>query len=202
MSKGYAAVEDVATYMDMTFSAAQELIADVAIGTVEAWIDHNSRHAWLEEGPIVEETFLTTRSNLVRVAKPPVKTFDALSVTWWPGGEQSPLTTATQGYYVRSLRDGVLWLPWANSAYSLSVTYTPNDDDVPDEVALATLVLVASMLRMAPSFNDGVDPTTVQRYVVGGELTVEFRKNLLLSNSAMVQALSYMSSWVKDYVVV
>lgn len=202
MSKGYTDTATLATYMDMEFSASQELIADVAIGTAEAWIDHNSRHAWLEEGPIVEETFLTTRTNLVHVTKPPVKSFDAVTVTWWPGGETTPLPAETFGYYVRSLRDGTLWVPWVNQAYSMSTTYTPNDDDVPDEVGLATLVLAASILRMAPSFNDGVDPTVVQRYVVGGELTVEFRKNLLLSNSAMMQALSYMSNWVKDYVIV
>lgn len=204
MSKGYTTTDDLAIYMGASFTTAQEMIAGLAIGAAETWIDNATRHAWLETGPITEALGLS-RQSTVQVSKPPVKTFDAVSISWSPG-VSVPVQTLdpTCGqYYVRSMRDGVLWLPYGAGAYGIGVTYTPNDDDVPNEVTLAALVLASSNLRMMPAFNDDADPTVIQRYMVGGELEVEFRKNLTSGAGASIQqALTYLDTWVKGYTVV
>lgn len=202
--KGYTNTNALAVYMGASFTASQELIADLAIGAAEAWIDNNIRHAWLEIGPITETVYMG-KGGLVQVRKPPVKTFDTVSVTWWPGNPQmaQPLDGTCGQYTVRSLRDGVLWLPYSAGAHSVQIVYTPNDDPVPDVATLATLALASANLRMMPAFNDDADPTVVQRYMVGGELEVEFRKNLMAgANVSTQQALSYLDEWVKGHVVV
>lgn len=199
--KGYTSANDVAAYMGLTFSVAQAALAALAIGAAESWIDHNTRHAWLEAGPIVE-TIKIARTSLLTVAKPPVKEFTQVSAVWWPGAEATVLDATTGMWFVRNLRDGIIWAPFAFGAYELTVTYVPNDDAVPDEVKLATNVMAAAALRMIPSFNDDVDPTIVQRYVVGGELEVEFRKVITTNVTAGQQALTYLDMWVKGYSVI
>jgi hypothetical protein len=202
MSKGYTSDTDLETYMDMSFTAGQALIAEMALTTAEEWIDHNCRHAWLEPDPLVETIYPTTRTSIVYLKKPPIKTLDRVAAVWWPGATAQNIDAAAYGFIVRSMRDGMIWIPYANQAYSLQFEYTPNDDPCPAEVSLATLLLAASMLRMSPTFNDGADPTLIQKYVVGGELSVEFRKNLLTSNAAAIQAMGYLANWTRDYVVV
>lgn len=203
MAKGYTDTDRVAAMMGASFSADQTLIANLAIGAAEAWIDHNIKHAWLEppDAQITEEIVLT-RTSLVRVQKPPVLSFDTVSVVWWPGIAAAEMPPNVGAYFVRSMRDGVLWVPWASGAYSIVAVYTPNDDPVPDEVQLAAATLAAATLRMIPVFNDDVDPTLVQRYSVGGELEVEFRKTINTAGVATQQALTYMDSWVKGYAIV
>lgn len=203
MAKGYASVDDLAAYMGMSFTAAQELIADLSIGTAEGWIDRATRHAWLEDSPITE-TIYPSGVSYSRVAKPPVESFDSVSVVWGAGGTAVVLDGTCGQYTVRSLRDGILLLPFGiQHAYAINVVYTPTGEPPPDEVTLATLVLAASNLRLSPTFTDDVDPTVVQRYVVGGELEVEFRKNLSAGgNVATAQALFYLDAWVKGYAVI
>lgn len=198
--KGYTNPVDVAAYMGASFSAAQTQLATLAIGAAESWIDNNIKHAWLEQGPITE-TVRVARSTVLRVAKPPVKAFTTVSGVLWPGATPFLLTPDCGAWYVRSLRDGQIWVPWLNGGYEAVVVYEPTDDPPPDEVILATNIIAAAALRMIPVFNDDVDPTLVQSYIVGGELEVVFRKNVNTSGTAAQQAFMALDAWTKGYAV-
>lgn len=200
-NKGYATVADVAAFMGATFSVAQQTIAGLAITAAEKWLDETIRHAWLETGPITEDV-LVARSNILRVSKPPIKTLTSVSGIGWPGATPFVIDNTCHIYTIHSLRDGEVRVAGAQGLYAVQFVYEPNDDDVPDEVRLATMTLAAASLRMAPTLNDAVDPTLVQSYVVGGELEVVFRKNILTSGAAAQQALGYLDSWTKGYVVI
>lgn len=206
--KGYSSAVSLAAYMGMTFTTAQATIAGIALGAAEVWIDNETRHAWLEATPIVESQ-RPSKVGQIRLNKPPVKSIEKVSVRWWPGQtlvEASLAGVASEGcggyYYVQSLRDGVLTVYWAAGAFEIVVEYTPNTDAVPDEIILSTNVIAASFLRNAPTFNGDIDPTMIQRYVIGGELEVEFRKNLASSAGAIAQAYFYLANWIKGYTVV
>lgn len=198
--KGYVDVEDLALYMGTTFSDGQAVIAALALSAAEVWLDHTTRHAWMEAGPRAEVIF-PTRLPWFRVTRPPVVAFLEVSMLLSPGVPVVPLVENV-GYYVRSLPDGLLHVPIATHVYALNVEYTPTIARPPDEIVLATSVLAAANLKMSPTFMDDVDPTIVQRYVVGGELEVEFRKNLMTGSVAGQQALSYLEPWTKGYSVI
>jgi hypothetical protein len=200
--KGYTDVFMLADYMGVEFTFAQAQIALLAIGAAENWIDLNTRHAWLEPAQITEVIY-PTRRPWVRVAKPPILSIDEVATAWYPGQTDLWVVDATCGLYVvRSLRDGLIWMPLSMDVYSLRVKYTPTAGAPPDEVKLATNVLAAATLRMSPAFMDDVDPTLVQRYSVGGELEVEFRRDIATNVVAAQQALSYLGNWTKEYSVV
>lgn len=209
MSKGYTNLTTLATYMGMTFTALQMPIADLAIGAAEHWIDNEIRHAWLEPDPIIESRPIS-KIGQVRLLKPPIKTIEKVSARWVPGGTLMEAVLAGETgvssagyYYVQSLRDGLFIAPAAIGAFEIVIEYTPNDDTTaPDEVALAANVLAAASLRTAPTFNGDIDPTMVQRYMVGGELEVEFRKGLIGNAGALIQARSYLDTWLRGYTVV
>lgn len=208
--KGYTNLTALATYMGMTFTPGQMLIAELAIGAAERWIDNEIRHAWLEPTPVVESRSVS-RIGQVRLLKPPIKTIEKVSVRWGPGDTLVEVALAgsvsAEGcggyYYVQSLRDGVLMVPRGGSAFEAVVEYTPNDDTAaPDEVALAANALAAASLRTAPTFNGDIDPTMVQRYMIGGELEVEFRKGIIGNAGALVQVRFYLDNWLRGYTVV
>lgn len=199
--KGYTSTDDLASFMGASFTTAQQQIAALAIGTAETWLDTTIRHAWLETGPITEDV-LIARSSLLRVAKPPVMEFTTVHAIGWPGSEPYLLDPVAGQYNVRSLRDGIVWVPGSAYNYAMRFVYVPNTDPVPDEVVLATLSLAAASLRMVSIFNDDIDPALVQRYVIGGELEIEFRKNIPTTGVAAQQVLGYLEAWTKGYVVV
>lgn len=199
--KGYITTNELADFMGMSFNTAQATIAGLSIGAAEEWIDNTIKHAWKEIGPITEDV-LIGRTTLLRVSKPPVKAITSVSAIWWPDHLPVLLQPDCGAYHVRSLRDGVIWVPRAAGFYAARFVYVPNDDPVPDDVRLATMALAGANLRMTPVFMDDVDPTIVQSYVVGGELEVVFRKNILTTGAAAQQALSYLEAWTKGYTFV
>lgn len=200
--KGYASINELAAFMNVSFSTSQQTIAGLALGAAEQWLDAAIKHAWLETGPVTEDV-LIGRTSLLRVTKPPVKAFTTVSVIWWPSGTPTaPLDGTCGQFHVRSLRDGVVWVPYVAGAYAVRFVYEPNDDSVPDEIKLAVMALASSNLRTLPLFNDDVDPMLVERYVVGGELEVQFRKNILTTGGAAQQALSYVEQWTKGFVLI
>lgn len=201
-SKGYATPDDVAAFLNNTLSPAQEALCDMAIEAAEGQIDYVTRHAWLETGPI-QETLVQPVGIRIQLAKPPLITVDEVSYVSWPGATSYPITEACGGWYLQSAKDGILIVPFAHHSYSVTVEYTPNTDPVPADIHLATIVQAASHMQTMPAMQDGVDPTLVQRYVVGGELEVEFRKSLPSPGSQLVgPAMAYLSRWVKGYSVV
>lgn len=199
--KGYASVNELAAFMNTSFSASQQTIAGLALGAAEQWLDAAIKHAWLETGPVTDDV-LIGRTSLLRVTKPPVKAFTTVSAIWWPGSAPSPLDGTCGAFHIRSLRDGVVWVPGVASAYAIRFVYEPNDDSVPDEIKLAVMAFASSNLRTLPLFNDDVDPMLVERYVVGGELEVQFRKNIITTGAAAQQALSYVEQWTKGFVLI
>lgn len=200
--KGYASVADLADFMGISFSSTQQVIAGLALGAAEQWLDATIKHAWMEAGPITED-IVVSHTNIIRLSKPPIDSLTSLGIAWGPNAPSTLLDSTYAQFYVRSLRDGVIWLaPAFTHVFSAQAIYVPNADPVPDEVSLATLTLAAGNLRVMSIFNDDVDPTLVQRYSVGGELEVEFRKTMLTSGMAAQQALSMLEAWTKGYAVV
>lgn len=201
MSKGYTSAADVAAFMGVTFTAAQESLAELMIGAAEAWIDDAIKHAWLETGPITE-VFYSPQKPYLRVAKPPIVSVTSLSYLSYPGCLTPYTFTADQDYFVQDLAEGIIYSPYTERVYSATIVYVPNTDPVPDEVMGAAQMLAASYMRMAPTLLDGVDPNIIQRYQVGGELEVEFRKNLLVGGVVPQTVLTLLDKWLKNYVVV
>lgn len=199
MSKGYATTGQVAAFMGIVFTPAQELVCEAAIGVAESWIDNEIEHAWLETGPITEDIY-NPQGVYIHLRKAPIVSVTSIDIF-------APLCSsisliADSNYFVQSLRDGRIYSPYTRGVYKMTVVYVPNADTVPDEIMLATMALAAGNMRMAPAFLDGVDPSLVQRYNVGGELEVEFRKNLIMGGVVPQQVLNYLDSWRKNYAVI
>jgi len=200
-AKGYTTAATVETYMGVTFSVAQAALCDQAIEAAENWIDREIGHAWLETGPITD-TLRNPQSPFLRLTKPPIVSVTSLTVKTDPACAAYTLTEDTN-FYVHSLRDGLIWSPYTWHAYEITVVYVPNTDDVPSEVQLATMALAANSMRLMPGLFDGADPSVVQRYQVGGELEVEFRKSLQAGAGVVPQqVLTHLDNWLKGYSIV
>ena len=198
-AKGYATPAQVAAYMGATFTPAQASICDYAISAAETWIDNETQHAWLETGPITEVIYNPQKTYLW-LKKAPILSVTSI-VASAPLCADIPLTVDAN-YFLQDIRDGRIYSPFTVGTYKVTVVYEPNVDPVPDDIHLAAMIAAASNMRLTPALLDGVDPNVVQRYNVGGELEVEFRKNLLSGVNVPMQVLTLLDNWRRNYVIV
>lgn len=195
--KGYCTPAQVATYLGVVFKTAQAALCEFAIGAAEQWVDNEIEHAWLEANPVTE-TIYNPQGVYIFLKKAPIVSVSAISVSA-PMCEPLPLLPESN-YFVQSLRDGRIYSPYTRGAYQITVVYVPNSDAVPADIHMATLVLAATNMKLMPTMLDGVDPSLVEEYDVGGELRVKFRKTLLAG--VPPQVLYYLDGWRKNYVVI
>jgi hypothetical protein len=201
-AKGYISVDDLAAFMGKEFTVAQEALANLVIEASEAWVDGYTKHAWLETSPATDVLY-NPQTPYLWLVKSPIASVTSIEASN-PSAScaTSPLVEG-QNFFVESLRDGRIYSPYTQRVYKVTVVYVPGSGDVPAEVQMAMLTLASSNMRMTPGMSGGVDPSIVQRYNVGGELEVEFRKSWMVGGMVVPQqVLSYLSGWVRDYVVV
>lgn len=198
--KGYAEVEEVAAYMGIDFNDNQTTLCEILLGAAEQWIDEATGYAWLETAAVTK-TFHNMQTPFIKV---PAPIASITGITWSTYvGLEVPVALDTHQYRMFDAAKGLIYSPYTAGVYQVSVTYEPVYTVPPDGVHMATIVLAAHGLRLSPSLLDGVDPSLVQRYVVGGELTVEFRKSLNVGGGTVPQqVLDFLDPWLKGYTVV
>lgn len=203
-TKGYTNVGEVATFMGKEFDPIQAGLVELSIEAAETRIDNAIRHAWLEEGPIIE-TVQQPQGLYITLSKPPIISVEGISIINWVGADPVALDADCGGWHIQNHRDGKLIVPFAHHVFALIATYTPNTDPVPADIHMAAMALAAFNMRLMPAMLDGVDPSVIQRYVVGGELEVEFRKSLVSSVGAdglPAGVSQYLDRWLKNYSVI
>lgn len=162
----------VANYQGATFTPAQITEATALLPAADAAIQAYCDRRWLS-GAITNEVYLPDGPLLV-LRQRPVVSIEAMTASWYFAPTPVTLVAGTD-YLLRDASRGVVLLtPWRTGRptdrpyETLAVSYTPAST-VPDDVALAATILVASWLGMS------TDGTTadIKRYSVGQELSVE-----------------------------
>lgn len=200
--KGYCAAADVAAYMGRTFTPGQTALCEQIIGATENWIDNHTQHAWLESGTQTLTAY-SPRNPFITLPKAPIATLDVVTNYISPYYTTGTVLVDGVNYWLIDPRDGRISFPGYQGTYKLVFEYTPNADPTPpDEVVLATLIIAASRMQVMPVFFEGVDPSIIQEYTVGGELQVVFRNtNTTIGTRTTIPqaALDYLDAWLKGY---
>lgn len=144
--KGYCIPGDVADFMGIAFTAAQEVLAEKLIEQAEAMVDIETARAWLT-GALTDEAYY--RQNF-RLGNLYLRYAPVASVTTVKGrsglGVAETTLTVDVDYEVRDLSDGLIWLVYPSSYDRIRVTYTPVAT-VPGPIARATAELVGAWMQ-------------------------------------------------------
>lgn len=164
-AKGYCTNGDVANFLGVTLTSAQQTHADSLIETAEAYLDRRTNRAWLVGAQTDEAHYAPTYDLFVKY--PPVASVSAVKGRTALGESEETLTV-DEDYEVRDLAAGHIRLLYPGSYDRVRVSYTP-ESSVPEDVKQATIELVA--LWMNPVLT-GVDPN-IRRYQLP-DLEVEY----------------------------
>jgi hypothetical protein len=169
MAKGYTDAAQVALYLGLALTDAQDAAAAALVDAAESWVDSYTGRAWLT-GAVAGEVH-TEPGVLVQLRQWPITSVEAVTVVrqrHW-AAVATPLNAATD-YQVREARRGVLWVtPWRVADY-LTVDYTP-EATLPAAIGQATTALVAGWLRPALQ---GVG-SDVKSFSAFGQVSMAFR---------------------------
>jgi hypothetical protein len=178
VSKGYAAKEDVAKFLNREFTTTQEELCDFLIGAAEELIDSDYNISLISGGQQVESFY--NPDSIVQISNAPVDNTQPIVVTAKYSFNSVPVTLAAGvGYELRNPKLGIFYFPllhWDSlsdpitrgSYYSISITYSKTAT-VPSRVKLATCIIVAHYLR--PAIND--EAFGIKNYS-DGELSIAF----------------------------
>lgn len=163
----YTDVAAVQLYLGRTLSDDQQAQVDALIPAAQSWIDARSGHAWDVSAPIADETHYLYGPQ-VSLDLAPVAAVTSVKVRDTCVGATDTTLTVNEGYEVRSLTGGTLYLP-GYTGWLAKVSYTPA---VPLDarIGLAATMLVAAWLRPAL---DGITGD-VQSYRIGQDLQVTY----------------------------
>jgi hypothetical protein len=172
-AKGYTSRERVARYLGRTLTTEQMDQADALIASAEAWIDRRTHRAWLVASPIVDELHQLDGAVLY-LKQRPVTSVSSVKVRSASVGATETALVAGTDYELLDPVNGVLSLGSSTYlGYLAKVSYVHSGPPVPEDIALAATMLVATFLQPAL---DGVG-ANVQSYRVGGELQVTFTED-------------------------
>lgn len=149
-AKGYCTADEVADFLGVTFTAAQQTYCESLIERAEVDVDEETGRGWLV-GAQTDEPFYYPPFHIY-LKYTPVTSIQA--ITGRTGiGEAETVLTAEVDYEVRSLAEGHLFLVTPGVYERVQVDYTPVAS-VPGDLKEAFIELVA--LRMQPQLNVGM----------------------------------------------
>lgn len=146
-ARGYTDQDQVAAYLGLVFTPAQNLQAAALIAAAEAKIDGHCHRAWLVGAQTDEEHYAPAFGRELFVRYPPITTVNMVKGRLGFLATETTLVAATD-YEVRDLKSGRIWLLRPGIYDRLRVSYTPVAT-VPDDVQLATTILLATFLQSA-----------------------------------------------------
>lgn len=177
-AKGYTSRLRVQSYLGRTLTADQLDQADALIAAAEAWIDRRTHRSWLVASPVTDELHTVT-GGVVYLQQRPVTSITSVTVRSLAVSATETSLVDGSDYELIDPTNGGLSL--GGSAYldSLAkVSYVHTGPAVPEDIALATTMMVAAWLQ--PTL-DGVG-SNIKSYQVGGELQVSFTDDDLLKS--------------------
>lgn len=164
--RGYAQPEDVAAFLGLTFTPAQQLACAAVIARAEDWVDQETNRTWLS-GPVLDETFFSPYGldppsfftnyvsgwvplgSALYLARTPVQSVEAIKGTGWLGSDEVTLVRNLD-YEVRDLTNGLIRVTVPSAYYRIRANYTPVDA-CPPKVTQATVMIAATW--MIPNLN-------------------------------------------------
>lgn len=146
-AKGYTDQGQVAAYLGLTLTPAQNLQAAALLAAAEARVDGHCHRAWLVGARTDEEHYAPSFGRELFVRFPPVATVDAVKGRLGFLATEAALVAGVD-YEVRDLGQGRLWLRAPGYYDRVRVSYTPLAT-VPEEVRLATTIVAADLLSAA-----------------------------------------------------
>ncbi len=166
-AKGYTTIAEVAAYLGLTLSAAQEAEATSLILKAEAHVDRKTGRVWKVATVTAEQHDLEGPSVFLRTV--PVSSITSIVGTL----DSSPLETALTAdvdYWLLDPVAGELHVECWKSYDRIEVTYASNSS-IPEELGLAATMLVAHWLTPALM----PDSFGVEQMQAGSDLSVKFR---------------------------
>lgn len=170
-AKGYCTADDVANFLGLTLTAAQESHCNDLIEQAEIYIDNETGRGWLV-GAQADEAHFLDDSNLTRrvyLRYAPVTSVDAVTGRYFLGDTESTLTV-DDDYEVRDLASGLVYVV-TSGWQRLLVDYTPTAS-VPADIKRACAELVSAWMQphlQAGSY--GIDSYSLP------DLTVKFSRS-------------------------
>jgi len=157
----YTDASQIANYLGVTLTGAQQTQAGVLADAATAWIDRYTGRSWQATSPVTDELH-TVQGDTVYLNRRPVLAVSAVKTR--AVYADAPLTTlAVSEWELLDAPNGVLRiLGWAGTGSLATVTYTHSATDAPDDVQLAAAMIAASWLSqtLRPS-TDGIESLAV-----------------------------------------
>lgn len=166
----YTTAAQIAAYLGLTLTAAQQTQAGVLADAATAWIDRYTGRSWQIASPVTDEMHQLV-GNTVYLDQRPVTAVSAVKTR--SRYADAPLTTLDASQYeLLDADNGVLLiLGWAGSGSLALVTYTHTATAAPADVQLAASMIAASWLSQALRPNtQGIDQLSVGQ----NDVTVKF----------------------------
>ena len=145
-AKGYCSAADVADFLGLAFTSAQEVLASRLIEEAEPTVDLATARAWLT-GARTDEAYYRASFRLgnLYLRYAPVDSVATVKARAGMGSTETTLVADTD-YEVRDLSDGLIWLVYPGSYDRIRVTYTPTAT-VPGPITKATAELVGAWMQ-------------------------------------------------------
>jgi hypothetical protein len=142
-AKGYCTKAQVAAFLALTFTAAQETQCDALIEMTEIDVDRYTNRGWLVGAQSNETFYYPDYELFLRYA--PVTTLTSITARTGMGATEETLTV-DEDYEVRSLENGLIYLVNASAYDRVRVTYTPTAS-VPAPIKKAMIEWVATQMQ-------------------------------------------------------
>lgn len=145
-AKGYATVEEVAAFLGVTFTAAQEAQAERMLETAEAEVDGYTNRGWLV-GAQTDEAHPYSEYRLGNLYLRYAPVTSIATVKGRPAlGDAEETLVADTDYEVMSLETGWVRILYPASWDRIRVTYTPTAT-APLDIQQATAELAGNMMQ-------------------------------------------------------
>ena len=166
--RGYATHLQVASYLGVTFTAAQTIEAELLIEAAEHYVDARTGRVWLSDA-VTDEAYYAPYGPLLFLRRAPLASA-TVTIKARAGVSATETTlTVTDDYEVEDLATGRIRIPGALSYDRIRVTYTPVAA-IDQVIALAVKQLVGFWLR--PSLTGSSD--RLRSIAFGSDLRMEY----------------------------
>lgn len=142
-AKGYCTTVDVADYLGVALTTAQDGQASALIEQAEIFIDGETNRAWLAGTQTDEEFYRPSHKIFVRYA--PIASVSAVTSRTDIGESETTLTAGVD-YEIRDAAAGLIYLETPKTYDRIRVDYTPVAT-VPADIKLACAMIVANWLQ-------------------------------------------------------